>query len=160
MVDLFGVRTHWRRAEPQVPRERLRRRDTLRRTRTDQPVTLSTCTVGSEVHLLHGTYCPCAEETDTKAVTAACGVLRTELRDYVAALRLQSHLTALGNVVAERLLAIHVLAAPHGGERDDCVLVVRNGDIDGIDVLLLQHLAPVRVCTGLGRELRGLGEVV
>ena len=162
VVDLLGVRTHRRRAEPEVPRERLRRRDALGRTRTREAVPLRARAVGREVHLLHRANRPRAEEADAQAVAATRRELRAELRDHVATLRLQRHLAALGHVVAERLLAVHVLAAAHGGERDDRVLVVGHGHVDGVDriTLLLQHLAPIGVGARVGRKLRGLGEVV
>ena len=57
--------------------------------------------------------------------------------------------------VRQRLLAVDVLAGPHHGHRDRGVRVVRRGDDDGVDVLLLlEHLAEVEVELGLRVEPR------
>ena len=162
VVDLLGVRTHRRRAEPEVPRERLGRRDALGRTRPRQAVPLRARAVGSQVHLLHRADRPRAEETDAQSVAAARRELRAELRDHVATFRLKRYLAALRHVVAERFLAVHVLAAAHGGKRNDRVLVVGHGHVHGVDcvALLLQHLAPIGVFACVRRELCGPREVV
>jgi hypothetical protein len=54
--------------------------------------------------------------------------------------------------VGQRLLAVDVLAQPHGSDRHDGVIVVGRGHQHRFDVglLALQHLAPVGVPGGIG----------
>ena len=57
----------------------------------------------------------------------------------------------LVDVVRQRLLAIDVLAGPHGRHGDHRMRVVGRGDHHAVDVLLLvEHLAVVGVELGLG----------
>ena len=47
---------------------------------------------------------------------------------------------AFADVVADRLLDVHVLAGLHGPDRHQRVPVVRRGDADDIDALVVEHL--------------------
>jgi hypothetical protein len=62
--------------------------------------------------------------------------------------------------VGERLLAVDVLAAVQGPYVDEGVRVVGRGADDGVDVFLVEALAPVDVGLGLRVGLGGLLEVV
>jgi hypothetical protein len=66
---------------------------------------------------------------------------------------------ALGDGARERLLAIEMPAGFQRGNGGDGVSVIRDGDDDGVDVLLIDQ-APEIVVGLCGRELRGGGSQI
>ena len=66
---------------------------------------------------------------------------------------------AFEEIVAHRLLHIHVLAMLQRGERDQDVAVIRRGDGDGVDFLVRAALAEVAVGAWLDVVLREVGHL-
>ena len=88
---------------------------------------------------------------------AQCGVgaaLRAVLHDAVVFPRGLDELAALEDVVAARLLDVHVLARLAGPNRQQRVPMVRRGDRDGVEILVVEHLA--EVLHALGRVAAAL----
>ena len=81
-------------------------------------------------------------------------LLGADRHDLVVLPRGGDHRLALGDVVADGLLAVDVLAGHHGVDRRQGVPVVGRGDDDGVDVLAVEQLAIV--LDGLGVDAPGL----
>ena len=64
------------------------------------------------------------------------------------------------DAVGQRLLAVDVLAAVHGPIGDEGVRVVGGAADHGVDVLLVEALAPIHVLLGPGKLRRGEGQVL
>ena len=71
--------------------------------------------------------------------------LRADLHDTPVLAGGVEHGVALAHVPADRFLAIHVGAGLHRGDRVQRVPMVRRTDQHNVEVLLLEHLAVVRV---------------
>ena len=87
--------------------------------------------------------------------------LRAELRDGLLLVRQLLDLSAVFQLVAERLLGVDVLAAREGVEHDRRMHVIRRGDVHGIDLVpfLLEHLLPVAVDARIGEALVRGGQI-
>ncbi len=72
------------------------------------------------------------------------------------------HLAALMDAVGQRLFAEDVLAALHGGDGGDSVVVVGRGDHHGVDLLLqlVEHLAEIAKLLRLGMVVEGAFDIV
>src|SRR5262249_8318846 len=86
---------------------------------------------------------------DRLAQPPAGAALRARLADLVQLAGHFDNAPTLADVVADRLLDVDVLAGLHGPDGGQRVPVVRRGDADDVDALVLEHLADVRL------ELRG-----
>lgn len=119
--------------------------------------------VGTEVGVLDGADGAGTEEGDGGAIADAGGHLGTELSDHAVTDGGLGEGADLGHVMAHGLLAIDVFAAADGGQGDGAVVVVGNGDIDGIDVgaFAVEEFPPIGVGAGFGKgcggSLEGLG---
>ena len=76
-----------------------------------------------------------------RAEAAECA----DLKDAAVTFRGIDHGAALGDEARHRLLAHHVLAGLHRGDRNQRVPVRRRGDGDHVDVLAFEHAAEVGV---------------
>ena len=83
----------------------------------------------------------------------ARSVLETDLHHDLVLARGVHHLTAFPDGVASRLLHVDVLAGLGGPDARQGVPVVRGGDGDGVDVLVVEHPAHVPDRLGLVLEL-------
>ena len=94
----------------------------------------------SHIHLADAAL---LDEFDGFAHDRPAAVHRADLDDLVVASRGLDHPAPLGDRVRGRLLDVHVLARlerPDGGER---VPVIRRGDDDAVDVLVIEHAAEI-----------------
>src|SRR5262249_5062131 len=78
-----------------------------------------------------------------RSAAGAGSLLRAVLNDPLVPLRSLDAAPALGDEVTHRLLDVDVLARLAGPDSDERVPVVRRGDRDGVEVLVLERLADV-----------------
>ena len=147
---------HRRRPDPQVPVQPLRHRGRLLRParRTFDPL------VHPNVGFPHRPDRPRSDQLDHAAVVVGGVDLRAHLGRHLHLLGRFPHHAGLVDRVGQRLLAIDVLAPLHGRDAGQGVGVLGGADGHRVDVLLVEHLAPVGVGLGLGMPLGGLGQVV
>ena len=152
MVNLLGVGTEGRGADPQIPIEM---RGHGRGGRQRGPDAGDAVAGREHPDMLNRTDHPLTEVFHTEAVAETGGILDAQLRDDPGLLRRLPDQAAFVHLMAERLLAVDVLALPHRRDRRDRVVVVRNRDVDGVDpvALLFQHGPPVGVEPGGGDQL-------
>ena len=93
-----------------------------------------------------------AEERDRVLDALVAAALRAGLDDPVVLPRGLDHPPAFAHVVADRLLDVHVLAGLAGPDRRQRVPVVRRGDRDRVDRLVVEHPADVLHELRLGRR--------
>ena len=87
--------------------------------------------------------------------------LRAHLRRHARRGRRLRHLPHFPDAARERLLAVHVLAELHRGDRHDGVVVIGRGDEHRVDVLLgIEHAAPVAILPRVGVLRERLGRVL
>ena len=82
--------------------------------------------------------------------------LRADLRDSFRLARGLGDDARLGNGAGERLLAVEMTSALQRGDGGDGVRVVRRGDDDGVEILLVYESAEIAISLR-GRELLGDG---
>src|SRR5262249_37248078 len=120
------------RPQPQVEGELLRRRG--RRLAADAPALLATVAFGDQqpavLPRLHG--------SDLVSARAAAALLRTMLHHPAVAAGWLDAAPPLVDVVAEGLFDVDVLACLAGPDRDERVPVIRRGDGDDVEVLVVQ----------------------
>src|ERR1700757_4871258 len=110
--------------------------------------------VGPNVNLTHLADRPCPDVLHCRTRIIERVPLIAHLRDYLRLFGATREPSSLINGPRERLLYIHRFAKIHAGQGDWRVHVVRSGDDDTIDVLLLlQHLAIVGITLRLGNQI-------
>ena len=103
----------------------------LPRARSDETITID-CTrpVRTEIDVLHFSNQPLLDIVHTHSIAEAGCSLRPKLGFDTRLARCLSQRAHLGDIVAERLLTIHVLARTHRCHRDGEVHVVWHGNVD------------------------------
>ena len=88
---------------------------------------------------------PAPHELAEAAITLAAMPLVAHLRRHLVLVRQLAEAAGLGNIVAERLLAIDALAQLHGDQRRRGMVMVGRGDENGVDLLvqLVEHAAVI-----------------
>ena len=84
--------------------------------------------------------------------------MHADLDDPVVLPRRVDHRPALDDRHRQRLLDVHVLARPAGGDHLDGVPVVGRRDHDGVDVLAIEHRAEVLDARDVPLDRRHLGD--
>jgi hypothetical protein len=115
--------------------------------------------VAPGVDLAHRPDCPRLDQLDDAAVVLGGVDLRAHLGGHLALAINLLQQAGLVHGMPDRLLAVNVLAAPHGHEADRGVGVLRGPADHGLDVLLVEHLAEVMVLLCLGKRFGGVGQV-
>ncbi|OQC24994.1 MAG: hypothetical protein BWX70_02536 [Verrucomicrobia bacterium ADurb.Bin070] len=163
MIDVRRVFARRCGAQPEIPRQMRRRRLALGRPRADEPIIVDRArAVGAEDDVLDRADHAFTQPLHGHTVAHAGGKLGAELGHDSGLTGGLCQQAALGHIVAERLLAVDVLAGAHGRERDRQVHVIRHRGVDRINLIALlgQHLAPVCVAAGFRHKFRRFLEMV
>jgi len=149
MVNLFGIGTHRRRTDPEIPVEMLRNRCKLRH----QTATAGFAFAGGEkIDMLNRPQHAGLQQCDSLPVALVRIVLRSHLRDDTGLLRGLTEECRFLHGLGHRLLQEHMLAALHRRRSHGDMVVIRRTHQHGINLIpfRLIHLTPIAVESGLG----------
>ena len=153
MIDAVFVRTHRRRAAPEIPVHSVRHRILAGRAHAAIGPAVSRV---PDVHVGYLPKQPGLNQFDAPAKIRRGAALVAGLGDDARRAGQFPQRTRLGDRVSQRLFAVHVPAGLHCRRADRRVPVVRRGDHHGVDrFLLLEQFTVV----GIGFDIPGLGLV-